>query len=211
MAASRLALPNADAVLIIGTGTQACAHLQAFDATGRFSKALIYGRDANRAQSLVDELSPALKIKLARANSLQAGLTESRVVATCTVARRPVISSETTLLPGTFIAVVGTDSPGKQKLAPQTVVNSRVIPDVHEQACKVGELQHALAEGLMGEDQVGPEIGGIVVGRERGRENTEQIVIYDSTGTAHQDCAAAAAVLTAARRAGSGVEFHPRA
>jgi ornithine cyclodeaminase/alanine dehydrogenase-like protein (mu-crystallin family) len=48
------------------------------------------------------------------------------------------------------------------------------------------------------------ELGAVVAGRARGRANEREITVFDSTGMALQDVAAAAAVYERAVAAGAG-------
>jgi ornithine cyclodeaminase/alanine dehydrogenase-like protein (mu-crystallin family) len=52
-------------------------------------------------------------------------------------------------------------------------------------------------------------LGEILTGKAKGRTSADEIVIFDSTGTALQDVAAAAAVYERARSAGTGVDWQP--
>ena len=52
------------------------------------------------------------------------------------------------------------------------------------------------------------ELGEIVAGKKPGRESQEEITIFDSTGMALQDVAAAALVYEKAQRDGSGVRLN---
>jgi len=108
--------------------------------------------------------------------------------------------------PGTFVAAVGADAPGKQELEPRLMATSTVVVDVLDQCVEIGELQHALAAGLMTREQVHAELGDVVAGRRPGRVRRDEITIFDSSGTALQDVAAAVAVYEKARRAGRGRE-----
>jgi ornithine cyclodeaminase/alanine dehydrogenase-like protein (mu-crystallin family) len=76
---------------------------------------------------------------------------------------------------------------------------------VLEQCAEIGELQHALAAGLMTREQVHAELGDVVAGRRPGRTRDDEIIVFDSSGTAIQDVAAAVAVYERARAAGRGV------
>jgi alanine dehydrogenase len=71
----------------------------------------------------------------------------------------------------------------------------------------VGELHHALAANLMTEDQVYAELGDVVACIKPGRETDHEVIIFDSTGTALQDVAVAAAVYEKAIERGRGVRF----
>jgi alanine dehydrogenase len=69
-----------------------------------------------------------------------------------------------------------------------------VVVDILEQAATSGDLHHAIAAGVMTRADVRAELGEVVAGRKRGRLSDDEIVVFDSTGTALQDVAAAAAV-----------------
>ena len=73
-----------------------------------------------------------------------------------------------------------------------------------EQCAEIGELQHAAA-GLMTRASVHAELADVVSGRRPGRTRPDEITIFDSTGTALEDVAAAAAVCEKARAAGRGL------
>jgi ornithine cyclodeaminase/alanine dehydrogenase-like protein (mu-crystallin family) len=52
------------------------------------------------------------------------------------------------------------------------------------------------------------ELGEIIAGGKPGRTSDEEVIIFDSTGTALQDVAAAAVVYVRALRAGVGVRLN---
>jgi ornithine cyclodeaminase/alanine dehydrogenase-like protein (mu-crystallin family) len=59
----------------------------------------------------------------------------------------------------------------------------------------------------MNTDAVHAELGEIVAGQKPGRTSDEEITIFDSTGTALQDVAAAAAIYEKAMGEGKGTRF----
>jgi ornithine cyclodeaminase/alanine dehydrogenase-like protein (mu-crystallin family) len=69
-----------------------------------------------------------------------------------------------------------------------------VVVDVLEQCAGIGELHHALEGGHLRPDQVHAELSEIVAGSKAGRIREAEIFVFDSTGTALQDVAAASAV-----------------
>jgi ornithine cyclodeaminase/alanine dehydrogenase-like protein (mu-crystallin family) len=59
-------------------------------------------------------------------------------------------------------------------------------------ACAAGgDLHHAIREKTMAEADVHGELSAIVAGRLRGRTSRDEVFVFDSTGTALQDVAAA--------------------
>jgi ornithine cyclodeaminase/alanine dehydrogenase-like protein (mu-crystallin family) len=109
--------------------------------------------------------------------------------------------------PGAFVAAVGADNPLKQELDPGLMASGKIVVDILEQCAAIGDLHHALEAGAVTEADVYAELGEIVAGRKPGRTSEEEIVIFDSTGTALQDVAAAAVVYERALRAGVGVRL----
>jgi ornithine cyclodeaminase/alanine dehydrogenase-like protein (mu-crystallin family) len=109
--------------------------------------------------------------------------------------------------PGTFIAAVGADNPQKQELHPSLMARSKIVCDMLEQCAVMGDLHHALDAGVMTRANVHAELGEVVAGIKPGRESPEEITIFDSTGMALQDVAAAAVLYEKAQQQGAGVRL----
>jgi len=125
---------------------------------------------------------------------------------TCTPSRQAYLSAKE-VSPGTFISAVGADNPDKQELHPALMANSKVVADVLEQCAVMGDLHHALDAGLMVKDDVHAELGEVVAGKKPGRESDAEIIVFDSTGMALQDVAAAACAYEKAQEQGSGMRL----
>jgi ornithine cyclodeaminase/alanine dehydrogenase-like protein (mu-crystallin family) len=102
---------------------------------------------------------------------------------------------------------VGADSPEKHEIEPDAMARCRVVVDLLEQAKRMGDLHHAIAAGTMQATEVHAELGQVITGRRPGRTSPREIFLFESTGTALQDVAAAALVYERARAAGRGREF----
>ena len=77
--------------------------------------------------------------------------------------------------------------------------------DSLSQCRRIGEIQHALGQGLISEDNIHAEIGQILIGERVGRESEKEITLFDSTGLAAQDIAAAFVVYKEAKERGLGI------
>jgi ornithine cyclodeaminase/alanine dehydrogenase len=151
-------------------------------------------------------MSAELKITIEPTSDLRSAVRQSDVCVTCTPARKALIGP-TDVPPGMFIAAVGADSPDKQELDAHLLPLAGVYGDLIEQCAEVGEFHHAIAQGLVRRGDFRGELGALIVGAARGRTGPDEITIYDSTGTALQDVAAAVAVYRKAKAAGIGVEI----
>ncbi len=87
------------------------------------------------------------------------------------------------------------------------MASSVIVVDMLEQAVTIGDLHHALAAGAVTTEDVRAELGQVVAGVRPGRRSDDEIVIFDSTGMALEDVAAAAAVYERAVQAGRGVKI----
>lgn len=203
LAARCLARPDARTLTICGCGRQGAMHARALCGVLPITRVLLWDVDAGRAAQLAVELAPQLAAAVLPAADLAAALAVSDACATCTPARRFFVRRED-VRPGTFIAAVGADDHGKQELDPRLVAASTLVVDALAPCAELGELQHALAQGLLRREQVHAELAEVVAGQRPGRSSEDEIVVFDSTGTALQDLAAAIAVEARARAAGAG-------
>jgi ornithine cyclodeaminase/alanine dehydrogenase-like protein (mu-crystallin family) len=137
---------------------------------------------------------------------LPAALRQSDVCVTCTPAREALIAAAD-VPSGMFIAAVGADSPDKQELDPHLLPHASVYGDLLDQCAHVGEFHHAIERGLLHRDDFRGELGALIAGAAQGRATLAEITIFDSTGTALQDVAAAVAVYRKAKANGIGTEI----
>jgi alanine dehydrogenase len=193
VAAKYLARRDSRAATVVGCGAQGEIQLAAIAAVLPLDQVRVLDTDRARAERLAARAQADLGIRVEVATDLHAALDASDVCVTCTPSRRAFVSRHD-VARGMFIAAVGADNHGKQELEPALLASSRVVVDVLEQCAEIGELQHALAGGLMTRDDVHAELGDVVTGRRPGRTDDAQITIFDSTGTALQDVAAAIVV-----------------
>jgi alanine dehydrogenase len=206
VAAKHLARPDSTVATIAGSGFQGRVQLQALAAVLPLKKVFAWSRDRAKAGAFAQRMSGELGLEVIAADSLGAALAESDVLVTCTPSRRFLIEAGM-VRPGTFIAAVGADSPDKQEIDPRLLATSVVICDLVEQCVEVGDLHHAVASGVMRREDVRGELGQVIIGTVAGRQTSEEVIVFDSTGTALQDVAAAAAVYEAALASGRGRRF----
>jgi ornithine cyclodeaminase/alanine dehydrogenase-like protein (mu-crystallin family) len=170
------------------------------------SRALVHDIDEKAAHEMADHLGPELKLEITVVPAFEAAVRAADICVTCTPARAPVLSVDW-VRPGTFVAGVGADAEHKQELPPDLLRGALVVTDVTAQCAVMGDLHHALAHGTVRLDHVHAELGEVVAGLKPGRTSREQITLFDSTGMAIQDVAAAALVYRAATEAGNSEHF----
>ncbi len=205
VAAKYLARPDSKTVAICGCGVQGRAQLRALARLFSFEHVSCFDEKEERARHFAKEMGTELGLRATAAHDLRSAAQASDVVATCTPSKKPVLF-EGSLRPGAFLAAIGADSEEKQELDPSLMAFSTIVTDVTEQCAAFGDLHHALASGLVKREDVHAELGEIVAGGRPGRRSAEEVIVFDSTGTALQDAAAASVAFERARAAGRGIE-----
>ena len=202
VAAKYLARPDATVATIVGCGNQGRISLRALAKVRRLQKAYAFDIDHERAARYAEELSRELQIAVTAAHDLPEALGSTDICVTCTPSKRFFLSRED-VAPGTFIAAIGADNEEKQELDPRLLATSKVVVDSLDQCASIGDLKLALKQGLMTKADVHAELGEVIAGERPGRETGEEVIVFDSTGTALQDVAATAIVYEKAEQAGS--------
>ncbi|HKB75883.1 MAG TPA: ornithine cyclodeaminase family protein [Myxococcales bacterium] len=203
VAARHLARADSSVVTIVGCGIQARAHLSALRAVLPISQVFAADRDGCRRDRFADECA-APGIEIHAEPDLPAALDQSDIVVTCTPSRDPLLHA-IAIAPGTFVAAVGADNPEKSEIHPDLMAASRVVVDDLGQCASFGDLHHAIEAGTMTREDVHAELAEVVAGRKPGRTREDQITLFDSTGIALQDVAAAAVVYERALAQGAGL------
>jgi alanine dehydrogenase len=204
VAARYLARRDSRTVAICGCGVQGRDHLRALVRVLPIRTVFAFDVDVTRAEEYAATMSRAVGVDVRPSRDLARAIATSDVCVTCTTARRALVGREH-VRPGTFVAAVGADNPEKQEIDPRLLASSTVVVDDVEQCATIGDLHHALAAGLMTRADVYAELGEIVADRKPGRVADDQTIVFDSTGTALQDVAAAALVYERAVVAGRGM------
>lgn len=194
LAAQLLAKPRSQTLLVCGCGEQGRGHVAALTGVLPLRQILLWDRDPDTADVLARGVGGTAVRDLPTA-SLAAD-----IIACCTSAREPILDLAM-VKPGTFIAAVGADDPGKCEISPGLMAKATVVTDSLPQCLAMGDLHHAVAAGCMTEADVHADLGHVLVRTKIGRRSPDEIIIFDSTGIGVQDVAAAAAIYERCRSA----------
>jgi ornithine cyclodeaminase/alanine dehydrogenase-like protein (mu-crystallin family) len=206
VAAKHLARRDSRTVTICGCGTQGRVRVKALACVCRLQTVLAYDQSEEQALRFAREVTQDLTIVVRAVTDLAVATRQSDICVTCTTSRQPLLGSDD-VAPGMFIAAVGADNPEKQELHPNLMAKSKIVADLVQQCAVMGDLHHAIEAGVVRRSDVYAELGEVIAGKKLGRESDEEIIIFDSTGMALQDVAAASFVYEKAQRQGSGIRF----
>jgi alanine dehydrogenase len=204
VAAKYLSRPEARVAAICGCGRQGRIQLRALQRVLPLQIAHVFDTDPDQTARFAQEMSEELHLDVRPAARLEDAVRSCDVCVTCTPSRGAFLMKEH-VSPGTFVAAVGADNPQKQELDPHLMASAVVVVDVLEQCASMGDLHHAIDAGVLTRDHVHAELAELITGRKPGRRSPEEITIFDSTGTALEDVAAAVVVYEKAIAHGVGM------
>jgi len=190
LAARWLALPQADTLLVVGSGKLAPFLARAHCAARPITRLLLWGRQGERAQSVAQQLRdeglPAQAV-----DDLEAAAREAHIVSCATTATDPVVRGSW-LAPGTHLDLVGGFTRTMREADDAAVARARIVVDTYAGAlAEAGDLTQPLERGLITRDSVIAELAELVTGRRYGRTDAAQITLFKSVGTALEDLCAA--------------------
>lgn len=192
VATDALARADAEVLAIFGSGVQAEAHLRALPLVRRFREILLWGRSEAKARAFAEEMSSRLGCAIDPVSDGQEAAERADVICTVTSSAEPVLRSEW-VKPGAHVNLVGSSYLGPVEVDSALVARARYFADYRPGVlAQAAELAIARDAGLVDDNHVAGEIGQVLAGRVRGRENDSQITIYKSLGHVAQDLAAAA-------------------
>ena len=204
VAAKWLALPQSSSFAVIGCGLQARAHVPTLLSVLPLKHLNAFDVNRAAADSFCADMSSAHGIECHVAPSLRAATRLAQIVVTLTPSRSPIIDTGD-VGPGTFIAAVGADSENKHEIDVDLLRSATIVVDDLDQCATIGDLHHAIRARVLSATDVRASLDQIVTGQVRGRTNDQEIIVFDSTGVAIEDAAAAAIVYEKAERSGMGV------
>jgi alanine dehydrogenase len=209
LATRYLARDDAHVLAIIGTGVQARAHGRALGRRAGIDAVLVAGRDSADVERLADEFAAA-GLPSRPAASIEEAVRRADIVCATTHADVPVVR-RSWVRPGTHVNSVGYNTSGEGEVDADLVRDAVLV--VESRAAVLAappsgavEIRRAIDAGIVTADDIHGEIGEIVSGQRSGRLDADAITLYKSVGVAVQDAAAARLVLTAATRAGVGIQ-----
>ena len=203
IAAKHLARKDTRSATIIGCGLQGRAHARALVAVLPVRTLFLHDVVPGKAESLAADLERELAISVRAVDHCLPAIAASDAIVTCTTSHEPLFPAAA-VPAGAFVTGVGADNPHKQELDSKLFGTSRVVVDDLEQCASIGDLRHALAAGTITLDGVHAELAELVAGTKSGRESPQEVTLFDSTGIAIEDVAAAVAVYERALVSGSG-------
>jgi len=205
IAAKYLARKDSQVVGLVGAGVQARTQLFALHLIYKKLKRIrVWDVSTAAKENYVDEMQQRFdELKFVSVERLRDAVVDADIIVTSTPSRKPLVMNEW-ITAGVHINCIGADAPGKQELDPAIIKRAKIVVDCWDQASHSGEINVPLTSGLITKDNVWAELGEIVAGFKPGRTSEDEVTVFDSTGLAIQDAAAAGLAYKKALKKGVG-------
>jgi ornithine cyclodeaminase len=190
LASSYLARPDAETLLMAGTGTLAPFLIRGHTAVRPIRRVLLWGRDRSKAAALAAVLAAELpQLGFTVVEDLGGALRSADIICCATASPEPYLPSEA-VQPGAHVDLVGSFKPTMKEIAPALVARAHVFVDEMEALNESGDLIPALESGVLVRSTV-CDLRTLVRHPERRRRDAAAITIFKAVGMAVADLASA--------------------
>ena len=196
---------------LIGTGGQAPTQLEAMLAARTLQEVRVYDMNPERTKVFAETMQEELKDYEARiiaAASSDEAIDEADLIITVTPSSKPVFDG-TKVKAGATISCVGAYQHHMQEMDPAILPRaSKIYFDSREAVLsESGDILIPLEEGIITEEDFTGDLGDVLLGKVVGRENDDEIIVFETVGVAAQDLVAAKEIYEKAIKAGVGITW----
>ncbi|WP_135854740.1 ornithine cyclodeaminase family protein [Halorussus salinus] len=202
VATDYLAVEDATTMGVVGAGVQSYTQLEAISEVRPIEEVVVSDLDDERVADFIAYFEDDFEV---RAGSIEEAA-QCDVLSTVTPVEDPIVTRED-IGEHTHVNAMGADAEGKHELADEILLDAKLVIDDHAQTTHSGEINVPYHEGVLTDDDIYGEVGDIVVGDLAGRTGEDGITVFDSTGLAIQDVAAAHVVYEHADENDNGYPF----
>ncbi len=190
LAATYLARVDSRRLLMVGTGALAPYVVRAYVNNFSIDEVQIWGRSAEKAQSLADALQKE-QIPARPARSLQDAVPWADIVSCATSSTVPLVLGNW-LRQGHHIDLIGGFTPEMRESDDACIKRATVFVDTREGVlAEAGDLIQPIQKGVISERSIAADLFALTRSAHHGRTSDREITLFKSVGTALEDLAAA--------------------
>jgi len=188
LASSYLSRKDASSMLMIGTGALSIELIKAHSSVRDIKKVYIWGRNKDKAQSIVNELKSDFNITAI--DNIEDVISNVDIISCATLSQTPLVFGEY-LKAGQHIDLVGAYKPNMREANDELIKKVDIFIDTNMATKETGDIKIPLDEGTITLDDIHADLFELTRGQHEGRKNSEQITLFKSVGHALEDLAAA--------------------
>lgn len=203
-----LARADSKIAVLFGTGGQASAQLEAMLNVRDLEEVRVFDLDYERAKSFAAQMQQqfaSFKTRIVAVEDGDAAIVDADIITAVTTSKRPVFNGNL-VKKGTHINGVGAYTPQMQEL-PEIIVQraDKVVFDTTEGVlAEAGDVIIPMDKGIVSKQDFTGELGQVILGQAKGRENDQEITLFKTVGTAVLDVVTAQLIYEKAMQHGVG-------
>ena len=190
LASSFLSKKDSTTLLMVGTGALAPELIKAHATVRPIKKVLVWGRDFEKAQKVVDQLKDE-NYKVSAIKNLEDGIQKVDIISTATLSKEPLIKGEW-LKDGQHIDLVGSFQKDSREADDEVILRSEIYADTIEGASQEsGDLVLPLKDKIITKKDIVGDLFSLCKREIPGRTKAESITCFKSVGHGLEDLATA--------------------
>jgi alanine dehydrogenase len=187
LATKLLSREDSESLSIIGSGEQAQRHIESILLVRNIRQLNIWSRKDKNASSLANKISERYNLPIIVHKRVKDAVENADVICTVTSSTQPVLCGDW-IKKGTHINAVGSSTPSTRELDSNAVFNSKLYTDCYESILnEAGDFLIPKNEGVITDDHISGDLGEVLLGMKKGRENNDEITLFKSLGIASED------------------------
>lgn len=207
-----LAKKDARIGALIGTGGQAATQLEAMMAARKLDEVRVFDLNLERTKEFAAQMQEELQAygtKIMAVATSDEAIDNADLLITVTPSSKPVFDG-TKIKAGCTVSCVGAYQHHMQEMDPRILTRaSKIYFDSEEMVLsESGDILIPLEDGTITKDDFTGDIGKVIKGELVGRENDEEIIVFETVGVATQDLITAKEIYEKAVKAGVGTNWN---
>ena len=181
---------------LFGTGGQAVTQLEAVLTVRNIEEVRVFDISKERAEEFAkkmsDKFGKKFNVKIFAAESSDAAIDNADIITTVTTSKKPVFDANK-VKKNVHINGVGSYTPEMQEIPGDILVKAnKIFVDTRDGAInESGDLINPIKDGLIKKEKINGELGEVINGVIKGRENDDEMTFFKTTGSAVLDLVAA--------------------
>lgn len=184
VATKYLSRTNSTVFALIGTGGQAESQLEAVLNVRNINEVRVYSKNYSHVENFVNKVKLKYNVNFVMCKSSVEAITGADIVTCVTVSNEPVIDG-TKFKKGVHVNAVGSYTPEMSEIDEYTVLNAnKIIVDTLDGTInETGDFIKLINKGKFSKDRITGELGNLVLNECKGRENDNELTLFETTGS----------------------------
>lgn len=187
-----LARKDSTIFAMFGTGGQAEKQLEAVLNVRDIKEVRIYGRNQEKAKRFIEEMEikygEKYKVNFIRSENPEKTVENADIITCVTTAKEPLFDGRL-VKEGAHINGIGSYTPTMQEIDPYILNKAdKILLDTRDGVLsESGDFLIPMNENKFSESDISGELGELIMGKVKSRENDKEITVFKSVGTAVLD------------------------